>query len=380
VIYFDHNATTPLLLEVVDVMQQCMASTYANPSSVHKVGRQARAIIDRARETLATFVNAHPSQIMFTSGGTESNNMALKGCVEGMGLKQLAISSIEHPSVINVAKYLSRSCQLTELSVDVNGQLEMAKFSDYCDAVSSPALISVMLANNESGVLQDVAELAQISRAKGHILHTDAVQAAGKIHLDFKSLGVNLMSLSAHKLNGPKGIGALVFDKTLSLEPLLHGGGQERGLRSGTENVIAIAGFAAAVEATQCLLEEKTKKLAELQEYFESRLKQFPGVVIYSEAVERLPNTTFFSFPGIDGETLLMQLDANNIAVTSGSACASKSAKPSHVLSAMGVEDLQARSAIRVSFGLENTRQEIDHLINVLGQQFKLINDLKAIV
>lgn len=379
-IYFDHNATSPLLPEVVETMRQCMTATYANPSSAHKVGRQARGIVDRARETLAAFVNVHPSQIIFTSGGTESNNLAIKGCIEGMGLRQLAISAIEHPSVTNVAKYLGRNCQLTELGVDVNGKLEMAQFADYCNTASSPALVSVMLANNESGVLQDVGDIAQICCAKGHILHTDAVQAAGKIQLDFKSLGVNLMSLSAHKLNGPKGIGALVFDKILSMEPLLHGGGQERGIRSGTENVVAIAGFAAAVEISQSMLEEKNKKLTALREYFELRLKQIPGVVIHSEAVKRLPNTSYFSFPGIDGETLLMQLDVNNIAVASGSACASKSARPSHVLLAMGVEDLQARSAIRVSLGLENTRQEIDHLMNVLGQQYRMLNDLEAIV
>jgi cysteine desulfurase len=380
VIYFDHNATTPMLPEVIEAMHTCMASKYANPSSLHAMGRQSRSIIEEGREKLADLVNAHPSQIVFTSGGTESNNLALKGSVEGMGIEHFAYSAVEHPSVRDVAKYLSRTIDVTELSVFENGELDMSFFTQYCQSQSSSSLISVMLANNETGVLQDVATVGELAKEYGHLVHTDAVQGLGKVVVDFKALNVNLMSLSAHKLNGPKGIGALVFDKALNIAPLFHGGGQERGLRSGTENIAAIAGFAKAVEITKKTYEEKTQIVSALRDYLEAELRKISDVVIFAEEAPRLPNTTFFGFPGIDGESLVMQLDNSNIAVTSGSACSSKSGKPSHVLSAMGVDEELARSAVRVSLGTSNTRHEVDEFIHVLGQQCKMINSLKAIV
>ena len=379
-IYFDHNATTPLLPEVIEVMHECMASKYANPSSLHSLGRQSRVIIDNAREQLAELINAHPSQIVFTSGGTESNNLAIKGCVEGMDFKNVAYSAIEHPSVRDVAKYISGTRCVSELDVNEDGEIKFESFVDYCKRQTSPALISIMLANNETGLLQDITKLSEIAHQYGHCLHTDAVQALGKVQVDFRALNANLMSLSAHKFYGPKGIGALVYDKTLTIEPLQHGGGQERGLRSGTENVVAIAGFAKAIEIASKTIEEKSKAVTKLRDYLEIELQKIPGVVVFAKNSQRLPNTTFFGVPGIDGETLLMQFDAHEIAVTSGSACSSKTGKASHVLLAMGVEESLARSAVRVSLGMHNSKQEIDQFIRVLGQQCKMINSLKAIV
>lgn len=357
-----------------------MASKFANPSSLHASGRKTRALVEESREKLAEFINAHPSQIVFTSGGTEANNLALKGCIEGMRLRHTAYSSVEHPSVRDVARYLSRTASVTELNVDSNGKLDMSELTEYCQVQTSPALISVMLANNETGVLQNMAEISRIARSHGHFVHSDAVQALGKVDVDFKALQVNLLSLSAHKLNGPKGVGALVLDKALELKPLLHGGGQERGLRSGTENIAAIVGFAKAAEIAQKTLEEKTQAVKALRDYLESELRKIPGVVIFAENAPRLPNTTFFGFPGIDGETLLMQFDSNDIAVTSGSACSSKSGKPSHVLLAMNINEQLARSAVRVSLGMQNTKEEVDKFVNVLGQQCQMISRLNAFV
>ncbi|MDX1810326.1 MAG: cysteine desulfurase family protein, partial [Gammaproteobacteria bacterium] len=368
-IYFDHNATTPMLPEVIEAMHECMASKFANPSSLHAAGRLARAEIDKARETLAEFVNAHPSQVIFTSGGTESNNLALKGCVEGMRIKHFACSAIEHPSVLDVSRQFSSDVDVTVLDVKADGSLDLENFKQYCASRPDKALISVMHANNETGLIQNIAEVASVAKSSQHILHTDAVQALGKITVDFRQLDAHLLSLSAHKLNGPKGIGALIYDKAVNIKPLLHGGGQEKGLRSGTENVAAIVGFAKAVEIAKQTYEQKSQHILRVRNYLEEGLRKLPGVEIFAEQSSRLPNTIFFGTPGIDGETLLMQFDSHDIALTSGSACSSKSGKPSHVLMAMGVDETLARSAIRISLGADTTREEADKFLYVLGQQ-----------
>ena len=372
-IYFDHNATTPVSPDVLAEMMPFLEGCYANPSSIHLQGRQARSAIDKAREQVAQLVSAHPSQVIFTSGGSESNNLAIKGCMRGMSISRLIAGTTEHPSVRDVARYFATSAQVDYLPVDAQGIVkydELERFS-HPDA---PSLVSVMMANNETGVVQDVAKLAEHFKSAGYIVHTDAVQAAGKLRVDFSALNVDLLSLSAHKIYGPKGVGALIFDKRIDIEPMIHGGGQEKNKRSGTENVAAIVGFGKAAELAKINLETNQKKLKNLQHYFEQQLKQLAGIVIFSEHVERLVNTTFFAVPGIDGETLLMQLDEQGIAVTSGSACSSTSLKPSHVLMAMGVDEQIARSAIRVSFGLRNTKTEIDHFIHVLKMQIEAIS------
>lgn len=377
-IYFDHNATTPLDSGVLEEMQPFLKGCYANPSSIHSQGRIARAAIEKAREQVAELVNAHPSQVIFTSGGTEANNLALKGVMRGMALNSIITSSIEHPSIRDVARSMVENFSHTTLLVDENGYVLDDKIEEALNGNCSQ-LYSIMLANNETGVIQDISFLADKVRAAGQLIHTDAVQAVGKIVVDFADLNVNLMTLSAHKIYGPKGIGALIYDKAIYIEPILQGGGQEKGLRSGTENVAAIVGFGKAAELAKQQLSYRAEHVYDLRRYFEEQIKQITGIIIFAENANRIPNTTFFSLPGIDGETLLMQLDINGIAVTSGSACASKSAQPSHVLVAMGIDDLIARSAIRVSFGIQNTRAEVDEMIKLLEYNARLIASLQVV-
>lgn len=377
-LYFDHNASTPLHGEVLDEMMPYLQSNFANPSSVHQQGRLARQAIDRAREQVAALVNAHPSQVIFTSGGSEANNLAISGSVRGMGLSRLMIAATEHPSVRDTAKQFESSLVLDELKVDSGGVIDKDFFFDKSNSFGQ-GLVSVMLANNETGVIQNLNQIGKVAQSHGHVMHTDAVQAAGKIDVDFSALPVNLLTLSAHKIYGPKGIGALVFDKSIDLMPMIFGGGQERKRRSGTENVAAIAGFGKAAELALTNLSNNRTYLLELQNYFENQLEKITGIIIFSKRETRLPNTTFFGLPGIDGESLLMQLDTHGIAVTSGSACASTSLKPSHVLLAMGVEVDVARSAIRVSFGVENTKAQIDELIKALYAQQQLFASLESI-
>ncbi len=365
-IYFDNNATTPLNDRVLEEMLPFFQAGYANPSSIHLQGRMARKAVDVAREQVAALINAHPTQVIFTSGGTEANNLAISGTLNGMDLSRLTCSAIEHPSVRDVVSFFNRTDPVSshELAVDSSGCVLSQSLLHEC-AQTSPMLVSIMLANNETGVVQDIAALAEITRSFDHYIHTDAVQAVGKIPVDFAKLDAHLMTLSSHKLYGPKGVGALVYDKSLDIEPIIRGGGQEKNLRSGTENVAAIVGFGKAAEIAKEGFEKKQHYLKGLQDYFESQLKRFAGITLFSALVNRLPNTLFFSVPGIAGETLLMQLDDYDIAVTSGSACASKSELASHVLLAMGVDEQTAKNAIRISFGLQNTQMEIDKFFGV---------------
>ncbi len=368
VIYLDHNATTPVDAGVLEAMLPYFSSVYGNPSSVHRYGRVVRAGLDRAREQVAALINAEPAQVIFTSGGTEANNLAVQGYTTGVAPAHLAISGIEHASVLEPARFLQASgWQVDVIPVDDCGRVT----SDDFRATLTPAtrLASVMMANNETGVLQDIGALSAIARQNGVIMHTDAVQALGKIPVDFKVSGVHMMSLSAHKLYGPKGVGALIVDKRLELRPLLHGGGQERGVRAGTENVAAIVGFGAAAQLALETLSERMRTLKTLRIYLEARLRELAGTIIFAAAAERLPNTVCIGVEGIDGETLLMQLASNGIAVSSGSACASASAEPSHVLTAMGVDAQTARSAIRISLGKDTTRESVDEFCRVLQKR-----------
>ena len=377
-IYFDHNASTPLHVDVLAEMMPYLQGCYANPSSIHAMGRSAREAIDKAREQVADLVNAHPSQVVFTSGGSEANNLAIKGCIRGMGLSRLITGSTEHPSVRDVAKYFAPSTRLDELSVDSHGVIDHKEISRVLtNDANEQALVSVMMANNETGVVQNIAKIAAKFQCQGHFVHTDAVQVAGKLEINFQQLNVNLLSLSAHKVYGPKGVGALIFDKKIDIESMIHGGGQEKNRRSGTENVAAIVGFGKAAELAKLNLASNSQKLRCLQEYFEHQLKQLQGIIIFSDHATRLPNTTFFGVNGIDGETLLMQLDVQGIAVTSGSACSSTNLKPSHVLMAMGIDEQIARSAIRVSFGVQNTEAEVDQLIYALKAQIEMVLSLE---
>jgi len=364
-VYLDYNATTPVDVQVVEAMLPFLREIYGNPSAVYRLGRLARDAIEQARVQVAALVNAHPAQVIFTSGGTEANNLALKGWAKANPGKAIAVSAVEHASVLEAAHALATP--VYSLPVDAEGRIRIRQVEELLER-EAIGLISCMLANNETGVLQPVAELAKIAQAKGVCLHTDAVQAVGRIPVDFSALGVQMMSLSSHKLYGPKGVGALIVDCSLGLDPLLHGGGQERGLRAGTENVAGIVGFGKAAEMAAALLPERTRHLCALRERLEDGLLKLPGVVVFGQNAERLPNTVFIGVPGIDGETLVMALDKKRIEVASGSACASSKGQASHVLLAMGVEEALAKSAIRISLGKENTEEDIACFLSALEE------------
>ena len=377
-VYADHNATTPLDERVLEAMLPWLKGQFGNPSSIHAVGREARTALESAREQVAQLVNAHPSQVIFTSGGTEANNSALKGVALRTPQGRIAISAIEHASVAAPAAALNRlgwACDL--ISVDGNGvcradALEQAMRTD-------TRLVSVMWANNETGSVQPVEALAARCRQRDILFHTDAVQAAGKLAVDFPASGAHLMSLSAHKLYGPKGIGALIVDKAVDLEPLLHGGGQEKGRRGGTENLAAIVGFGRAAELARIELAARRRHLLQLKGLFEERLaRDLPQAVVFAGDAERLPNTVFLAVPGIEGQTLIMALDQQGIAVSSGSACGSEHTESSGVLKAMGVETGLALGAIRISLGKDSTEGDIDVLTGTLVSQVKQLQRLAA--
>lgn len=366
--YLDHNATTPVDDRVVSAMSPFLAGQYGNPSSLHHAGRVARAAVDQARQQVAELVNAHPEQVIFTGGGTEANNLAVKGLLACTPAAHFAVSAVEHASLLEPARALVRhGWYLHSLDVDRNGMVDPSSITALQDV--RPRLISVMLANNETGVVQPLAQLAAEARRLGAVVHSDAVQAAGKLDVDYQALGVQLLSLSAHKLYGPKGVGALVVDRNLELEPLFHGGGHESGYRAGTENVAGIVGFGAAAELARRELEQRTRHVKRLRERLELKLGEIDGLSIVAGDVQRLPNTVMFSVSRISGETLLMQLDRDGIAVSSGSACDSHQQGPSHVLAAMGVDVDTAQNSIRVSLGKDNTVGEIDSFVARLKYQ-----------
>jgi len=367
-VYLDNNATTPIDSEVLDTMVPYLEEYYGNPASVHSYGRKARTAVDRAREQVASLVKVHPGQVIFTSGGTEANNLALKGIASTKRTNVIAISEIEHTSVIAPAQAMQkRGWELDLIKADSDGHVLPEALNEVIR--EGTCLVSVMLANNETGVIQDVAAISELARAHDIIVHTDAVQAAGKMPVDFESTGAHMMSLSAHKLYGPKGVGALIVNKSLELEPLIHGIGHEMGVRGGTENVAGIVGFGKAAEIAAHKLEKRTNHLFELRRYLEAGLHQTAGITIVAEHSQRLSNTVCILVPGIEGETLLMNLDRAGVAVSSGSACASGSTNPSHVLLAMGIDRDLARCAIRISLGKDNIQADADILLDNLRRE-----------
>jgi cysteine desulfurase len=379
-VYLDHNATTPLAPAVLAAMLPWLESQYGNASSRHEYGRAARRAIDEARQQVAAAVNAHPTEIVFTSGGSESNNLFLKGAAAVRKPGVLAVSAIEHPCILKPAAQLARQgWTLRQIAVDADGQVDT---QDYAEALQGkPALLSVMLANNETGVVQDVAALAAAAKPGGGWFHSDAVQALGKLPIDFRSLnaaGVHALTLSAHKASGPKGAAVLVLDKRVELQPLIAGGGHERGLRSGTENVPAIVGFGAAAELAAQRVAELPVRMKKMQAKLEAGLTALGARIFAADAV-RLPNTTYFAFPEIDGETLVGKLDRAGFAVASGAACSSANPEPSHVLRAMGVGPEIARGAVRVSLGVSNTEVDIDQFINALQVAVGRLQGLTAL-
>ncbi len=351
-VYMDYNASVPIRPEAAAAVSAALALG-GNPSSVHAYGRRARRVVEDGREQVAAAIGAAAPAIVFTSGATEANALALLGS----GRERILISAIEHDSVRAAAP----AAEI--VPVTSAGLVDLDALAAMLASDRRPALVSLMLANNETGVLQPVAEAARIAQAHGALLHCDAVQAAGRVPVDVNTLGVDLLSLSAHKLGGPAGVGALYRREGIALAPRLKGGGQERGQRAGTENLAGIAGFAVAAEmATREL--ENAARLADLRDTLERRLAAASqGAVVFGTAVPRLPNTTCVALPGISAETQVMVLDLAGVSVSAGSACSSGKLKPSAVLLAMGVAPDLARSAIRVSFGWLSESQDIDRFM-----------------
>jgi cysteine desulfurase len=376
-IYFDHNATTPLDEKVLAAMLPYLRDQYGNASSRHEFGTLARKAVNQAREQVAAVVGVEPVQVVFTSGGTEANNAFIKGAAGMLKPSQIAVSAIEHPCVAKPAQELARAgWKVRKLAVGGDGRIDSA---DVVQALAEPTgMVSVMLANNETGVIQDVAAVAEQARAARAWMHTDAVQALGKIAVDFAALNVHAMTLSAHKIYGPKGAGALVLDKRIELKPLISGGGHERGLRSGTENVPAIVGFGAACELAAARMRDLAPRLAQMRNALERGLHGM-GAVIFGAAAPRIPNTSYFAFSGIEGETLVIELDKAGFAVASGAACSSTSTEPSATLLAMGVAPALARGAVRFSLGKDNAPAQVADFLRALEGALTRLKRLTAV-
>jgi len=379
--YLDHNATTPLDPRVLEAMLPYLGARFGNPSSRHEYGRHGRQALDTARQQVAAALGAHASEVIFTSGGSEANNLFIKGAAGFLKPGLLAVGATEHPSVREPARQLRKSgWRLAEMPVDASGRVRSEDYGRMLQ--EKPGLISVMLANNETGVIQDVADLADKAKAAGSRawFHSDAVQAFGKLPLDFRALnraGVHALSVSAHKLYGPLGAGALVLDKRVELSPLVAGGGQERNLRSGTENVPAIVGFGRACELATESLAQAAKAMSRQQQEIEQGLGSL-GATVFGSKAPRLPNTVFFALPGIEGETLVGQLDRAGFALASGSACSSANPEPSHVLLAMNVAVDVARGALRVSVGRDTKDEDVASFIATLGETVSRLRSLSA--
>ena len=361
-IYLDWNASAPLRHEARAAALAALEVT-GNPSSVHVEGRAARRLIEQARDQVAALVGADPRNVVFTSGGTEANVLALVPAIDGTARDKLLISAIEHPSVLAGGRFPAAAVE--RVAVTAGGEIDVAALERRMAALQGRVLVSLMLANNETGVVQPISQAARVVHAAGGLLHVDAVQAVGRISCDIKVLGADLLTLSGHKIGAPKGVGALITRTALSrLDPLIKGGGQERNVRAGTENVAAIAGFGAAAAAARDGLAAERARMAALRERLEAGLKAAsPEVVIFGAAAERLPNTTLFAVPGMKAETAVIAFDLEGIAVSSGAACSSGKVQPSHVLAAMGVPAQLARAAVRVSLGPSTTEAEIERFI-----------------
>ena len=379
-IYLDYNATTPIRPEVLDAMLPCLRTHFGNPSSLHQVGRRAKQALEEAREQVAGLIHAKPAEVLFTSGGTESNNLALSGIAEGLLQTRecknahIITTGIEHSSVLETATVLgsqkilgSQEVTLTTLPVDAAGRLS----PDDLEAALRPdtVVVSIGLANHEIGTLQPIRELSRITHAHGVPLHVDAVQAAGKLPLDVDQLGVDALSLSAHKIYGPKGIGALYMRTGTALHPVFRGGPQEREKRPGTENVAAAVGFGTAAGLAGQDIETQAARLIHLIALLWNGIQShIPDVVRHTPMQTCLPNTLNVGFMGASGEGLMMGLDLAGIAVSTGSACAAGSVEPSHVLKALGCDEAGAKSAIRFSAGMHTTEEEIAQVLEVLPQ------------
>lgn len=361
--YLDYNATCPLKPEVFDVLQHVMREPH-NASSVHQTGRAANMLVEKAREQIAALVNAPTNQVIFNSGATEGNNTVIQHFKD----EPILVSAIEHDAV------LKADDDLIIIPVDDNGTVKLDELEALLKE-HKPALVSVMYANNETGVIQPIADISALAHKHGALFHCDAVQAAGRIEIDIPALGIDFLTLSSHKFGGPQGVGALVLGLCGVTPTLLHGGGQEKSARAGTENVAGIVGFGKAAELAKAGLNDFRAQTGIFQTTLEDKLKTYGGVHIYAQGAERVSNTTLFSINGLSSETLLMAFDLDGIAVSNGSACSSGKVEPSHVLKAMGASDEAASGAIRVSTGWKTTPEDIEAFLNVWHKLYERMKD-----
>jgi cysteine desulfurase len=377
-IYLDHAATTPVDLEVVDAMQPYFTSCYGNASSLHSYGREAHNAMEDARKKVAALIGAGIDEIIFTAGGTESDNIAIKGIAYKKKKGHIITSSIEHPAVLETCRALEKGgFEVTYLPVDKFG---MVNPSDVESAIKEETiLISIMHANNEIGTIQPIEEIAKIASENGIPFHTDAVQSAGKVSIAVREMNIDLLSLSSHKIYGPKGVGALYIKKRVRVEPIIHGGGHERGLRSSTENIPGIVGFGKACELA------KDRMAVDIQHLTEMRDELIKGVLAIEEtylnghSTKRLPNNAHFRFSAIEGESLILSLDEKGIAASTGSACSSKKLEPSHVLLAIGLNEVEAHGSLRLTLGRENTREEVAYVVDTLSEVVERLREMSPL-
>jgi len=376
-VYVDNNATTKVAPEVLEVMLPYFSEYYGNPSSMHFFGGQVQKRVDEARAKVADFLGAEPSEIVFTSCGTESDNAAILGTLDSyLEKRHLITTRVEHPAVGNVSTYLGRKgYRVTELSVDREGRLDLDELKE--SLTDETALVTIMYANNETGVIFPIEEIGEVVKARGIPFHTDGVQTAGKIPLNMKKSKLDMLSLSGHKLHAPKGIGVLYIRKGTRFSPFMIGGHQEKGRRGGTENVPYIIGLGKACELAKKHLDEENAKVKALRDYLEAKLlEKIPNTLVNGDRVHRLPNTVSVSFEYVEGESILLLLSDLGICASSGSACTSGSLEPSHVLRAMGVPFTAAHGSIRFSLSIYNTKEEMDYIIEHLPPIIQRLRDI----
>lgn len=379
IIYVDNAATTPMSETVLEVMLPFLKEQYGNPSSLHKVGQGVRSALEEARNKVMTLIGAeNPKEITFTSGGTEADNLAVKGFMARSKKKHLITSTIEHPALLDTCKYLEKNgCTVTYLPVDKDG---LVSLEDLKAAVTEEtALVSIMMANNEVGTVQPIAEIGAFCREKKIIFHTDAVQAVGHIPVDVKALNVDMLSFSAHKINGPKGAGVLYVRTGVLMTPVIHGGGQEKNRRSGTENVANIVGTAKALEEAVEHLESRMEHGKKLRNRLVEGITRLPYTHYTGHPQHRLPGTASFVFEAIEGEGLLLLLDMQGICCSTGSACATGSLEPSHVLMAIGLPHEIAHGSLRITFGHQNTEEEVDYLIEKISEAVHRLRQMSPV-
>ncbi len=369
-IYLDHNATTKTRKEVIDAMLPYFSENFANPSSLHCFGVAARKAVEESRAKVATLLGVDTSEIIFTSGGTESNNLAIRGVAYKLKDRgnHIITSKIEHLAVLSPCEQLQKEgFKVSFISVDEDGIVGLEELKEAI--TDKTILITIMHANNETGTIEPIEEIAKLAEEKGILFHTDAVQTFGKLPIDIKKIGVGLLSLSAHKIYGPKGIGALYIKKGIKLEPLIRGGHHEKNLRAGTENVPGIVGLGEAARLAGIEINQVGKRLTFLRDRLHNGIvKSIDAIKLNGHLTQRLPNTLNISFRFIEGESIILNLDAKGVFVSSGSACTSGSLEPSHVLMAMGVDPATAQGSIRFSLGRENTEKEIDYVLEILPE------------